>query len=681
MNQAEDTRRIDGAARHRRALLIRRIGAGLLVAMAVALFLFIRDIDLSVAKLMAGVAGALLLIEALLLAVDLRVSRTLQAVLGVLCIALLAGGYIKHYYVPVDGKLVQRYKVVTSVKVADEYPAHFTEMESLAKLDMRGSTVTDFEPIRALGTLEKLDIRDNYAFTEAEYEALARALPNCDILWSVPVKGAHFDSDAEEVDLRELALSTAELRALFEKYPDKRFAYRVPLLGGRYAPDAVELDLSGKTPDAAAVEDALMLLPAVTRVDLRGQAASAETVSALNDRFPDVDFSFTFDVPGETLTTEDTEIHVTGGYDDLMAYVPFMDYMPGLELLDAADIELTGEQADEVLRHAKGTKVLYKLTVFGKTVSSEITELNLDGAGVPDVATMETVIARLPNLKRVSLLDAGLTQDECGQLFDAHPDIKFVFWIEFGHYKIRTDTTAFSTLLGDGNRYGYNDKTFEPIRYCTDLMMLDLGHNHITNLENFRGLTKMRVLIMADNKITNIDPIADFKDLEFCELFLNDITDMSPLQNLKYLVDLNLTYNPVGDNYTVLKSMTQLKRLWIGHCRLSSAQLKDLKRALPKTKINTEGKGSTSHGWRNHSHYDTLQQMYQEGRYIPFEDSPTHTDADEEAGTDADTDVDTDADAEDGTGEEIDDDADAETVADADVDADDDAGSGAAIFG
>lgn len=674
MNQAEDTKRIDGAARHRRALLIKRIGAGLLVAMAVALFLFIRDIDLSVAKLMAGVAGALLLIEALLLAVDLRVSRTLQAVLGVLCIALLAGAYIRHYYVPVDGRLVQRYKVVTSAKVADAYPAHFTEMESLTKLDMRGSTVTDFEPIRALSTLEKVDIRDNYAFTEAEHDALARALPDCDILWSVPVKGAHFDSDAEEVDLRELPLSTAELRALFEKYPEKRFAYRVPLLGGRYAPDAVELDLAGKTPDAAAVEDALMLLPAVTRVDLRGQVASAETVAALCDAFPDVDFSFTFDVPGETLTTEDTEIHVSGSYDDLMNYVPFIDYMPNLRLLDASGIELTGEQVDEVQRHANGSKVLYRLTVFGKTVSSEITELNLDGAPIPDVATMESIIARLPNLKRVSLLDAGLTQDECGQLFDAHPDIKFVFWIEFGHYKIRTDTTAFSTLLGDGNRYGYNDKTFEPIRYCTDLMMLDLGHNHIKSLENFRGLTKLRVLIMADNKITNIDPIADFKDLEFCELFLNDITDMSPLKDLKYLVDLNITYNPVGSNYSVLKEMKQLKRLWIGHCRLSSAQLKDLQSALPKTKINTKGKGSTSHGWRNHSHYDTLQQMYQEGRYVPFEDSPTHTEVEAEveaeAGDDAEADEETDVDADD---------------ADADIDADDeadvDAEADAAIFG
>ena len=625
MRQDEDAKKRPGRADagHRRQLLYRRIGAGLLAAMAVALFIYLRGINLSVAKLMWGVAGALLLIEALTLCVDLRVSRALQAVLGVLCIALLAGGFINHNYVPVDGRLVPRYKLVTSVRVEDEYPAHFAEMESLRTLDLRASTVTDFEPIYALTALERIDARENYAFTEDVRDSLAGALPKCAIRWSIPVKDAYFDSDAEEMDLRELPLSTTELRALFEKYPDKRFAYRVPLLGGRYAPDSRELDLQGATVDVAAIEDALMLLPAVTRVDLRGQPVSADTVAELNDAFPDVRFSFSFDVPEGKLTTEDTEIRVTTGYEDLMAYVAFIDYMPNLKRVDASNIELTSEQVDEVQRHANGKKVLYTLTVFGKRVSSEITELNLDGVPVPDVESVETCISRLPNLQKISLLDTGLTQDQCGQLFDAHPEIKFVFWITFGHYKLRTDVTAFSTQLGDGNRYGYNDKTFEPIRYCTDLMMLDLGHNHITSMENFRGLTKMRVLIMADNQLTDIEPVAGYKDLEYCELFLNDITDLTPLTGLEKLVDLNVYYNPLGENYKVLKSMTQLKRLWIGGCRLSGGMMDDLRKALPDTRINSEGRSSTGKGWRKHTHFDTLQQMYKEERYIPFEDSPT----------------------------------------------------------
>ncbi len=604
-------------------LLLRRVIAGILVACAVGLGIYLSTLRLSFGKLLMGVACALLLVEALLLAVNLKVSRVLMGVLGFACIALLATGFLTEYFVRVDGRFVPKYLVVTDVKVEDEYPKHFTEMASLERLDMRNSTVTDFEPIQAVTSLKRLDIRGNYAFTEAERDALAAALPECDIRWSIPVKQAYFDSAAEEMDLRELNLTTGELRTLFDKYPTKRFAYRVPLLGGRYTPDTTELDLRDCAVDTAAIEDALMLLPQVDQIDLRGVPAPIASVRELTETFPDIYFKFSCDVPQAAMTTEDTMVRVTGNYDALMRYVDFIDYMPHLQQVDAREIELTPEQVDEVQTHENGDKVLYGITIFDKKLTSETTELNLDGVKVGSVDAVKACIARLPKLTKVSLVDSGLTQDQCGQLFDEYPDIKFVFVIKFGKYTLRTDATAFSTQLGDGNRYGYNDKTFEPIRYCTDLMMLDLGHNGITNIENFRGLTKLRVLILADNKITNIDPIADFKDLEFCELFLNDITDMSPLTGLPKLVDLNIFYNPVGQNYEVLKSMTQLQRLWCGGCRLSSDMIKDLRRALPNTKINTEGRGSTGKGWRKHPHYDTLKQMYLEGCYIPFDDSPT----------------------------------------------------------
>ena len=178
-------------------LILRRVIAGLLVAGAVGLAIYLKSIDLGFPKLMMGVSCALLLVLALLLSVNLRVSRALQGVLGVICIALLALGLLTQYYVRVDGRYVAKYLLVEDLRVEDEYPRHFTEMESLKRLNMLGSTVTDFTPIREITTLEELDIRGNYAFTEADRDALAAALPNCHIRWSVPVKQAYFDSDAE----------------------------------------------------------------------------------------------------------------------------------------------------------------------------------------------------------------------------------------------------------------------------------------------------------------------------------------------------------------------------------------------------------------------------------------------------------------------------------------------------
>ena len=604
----------------RGALIARRVVAVVLVAAAVALALFVRGLGITPAAIMLGAACALLLVEALLLSVDLPVSRLLHGAICLACLALLALGYVNHFYAMSDGRLVAKYRLVTDLRVTDKYPSHFEQMESLETLDMRGSTVTDFEPIQSLTALKSLDIRENYAFDEAERDALGKALPGCDVRWSVPVSGAHFDSAAKGFDLTSLSLSTGEIRSLMARFPDKNYIYKVPLYGERWDMDAEKLDLQGQTPDAAVIDDALGLLKAVKTVDIRGAKASADTVAALCDGHPDVRFMFTCDVPGGAMTTEDAQVKVKGDYDDLRAYLAFVDYMPNLETMDAEDVQLTNEQVDEIAATGYGTKLKYSVSAFGLKVSSLATELNLDGAPVSTVEDVEACLARLPNLERVSMCDCGLTEDQMGMLFDAHPEIKFIWYIEFGHYRLRTDATAFTTALGTGNAYHYNDETFKPLRYCTDLMMLDLGHNKITSLENFTGMKNLRVLIMADNLLTDISPITSFPDLEYVELFLNDITDVTPLTQLTHLVDLNIFHNPLYENHKVLRSMTWLQRLWIGGCRLSKQDLAELKKALPNTKINVEGRGSTGQGWRKHSHYYTLQRMYEEGRYIPFDE-------------------------------------------------------------
>ena len=626
MSQIEeqyDVKRANTHKRHSKGLVIRRVIAVLLVAAAVALAVYTYGIGLSPASLMFASACVLLLAEALMLFVDLPVSRILEGIVGLACIALAAGGYMSHNFVRVDGQFVPRYSVVARLKVVDEYPPHFTQMQSLSTLDMRNSTVTDFTPIYELPALERVDLRGNYAFTRAEHDALQQAQPDCDIRWSVPVTGGYFDSGSPAVDLTRLQLSTSELREIFAAYPDKVFDYQVPLYGQRYSPDTQTLDLQGSAPDAGVIDDALGLLPEVAEVDLRGQKASAQTVSVLCDAYPEIAFKFTCDVPGGEMTTEDTEVTVSGTYEDLLTYVAYLPYMPNLKVMDADTVQMTDEQLDAIGEAVRSGKLKYSITMYGQMVSSEATELNLDNVPISGVEEAEKCLARLPKLKKVSMCDCGLSEDEMGQLFDAHPDIQFIWWIEFGHYRLRTDATSFTTALGTGNRYGYNDETFAPLRYCTELMMLDLGHNHITSLENFRGLKKLRVLIMADNKLTDISPIADFTELEYCELFLNDITDVTPLTGLKHLVDLNIFYNPLYDNHKQLYSMTWLQRLWIGGCRLSNSDVRDLRKALPNTKINVEGHGSTGKGWRKHPHYDILKQMYEEQKYIPFEDSPT----------------------------------------------------------
>ena len=602
-------------ARNRR---IRRVVALLTVLLAVVFALLARSAAPSLAAIVWGVAAAVMLLDALLLCRRKALPTALYALVGLLCVALAAAGPFFRNYVPADGRYVSRDMLVTELKVTDAWPSGIAGMDRVVSLDMRDSTVTDFSPIPGLASLRSLDVRGNYAFTRAEHDAVASALPACDILWSVPVGDTHFDSDMQSVDLTTLDLAPAEIADLMDTYPDKRFTYTVTLMGRRYDADAETLDLTGGGADLNALEDALRLLPAVTRADLRGTPLSADAIRSLKERHPDIYFACSCDVPSGSMTTEDAEVTVNGGYTELLNYMSFIDLMPNLQAMDARSVQLTDEQLRSVQSDERCRKLLYNFTVFGRSVSTLETELNLDNTPISDVSEVERCLNCLPNLKKLSMVNCGLSDEQMGQLFDAHPDVKLVWEVHFGHYTLRTDATAFTTNLYASNPYGYTSGTFAPLRYCTDLMYLDIGHCKLTNIEGLAGLKKLRVLILADNHITDISPLAGLEDLEYVELFLNKIVDLTPLANKPHLMDLNIYYNSTITDLSPLATDTALERLWLGQCGFTDGQIGKIKKALPKCKVYSASSGSTEGGWRDHRRYKVIKKMNKTGQYVPF---------------------------------------------------------------
>ena len=567
-----------------------------------------------------GLAAIVLAVDALLLSRRRALPVALYAMLIALCLALTALGVCLRDYRMTDDGIMPAEAMTTLLRVSDAWPEGIERYTGVETLDMRGSTVTDFTPILSMRKLHALDVRDNHAFGQAEYEAVADALPNCRVQWSELIAGRYYDYGTREIDLSDAGLTADEITALQARYPDKTFTYSVSLMGKTIATNATALDLQGATDiDPDAIGAALSLLPEVRTVDLRGTPVSADVVAALCNGWPDVHFMFTCALPVGSMTTEDENVTLPGGvYEDLQAYMAFMDYMPNLQTMDARSIKLNEAEIRALQSDERCRKVIYSFTVYGQSVTTLETTLNLDNIAVGGAATVEQVLAVLPNLQQVSMLGCGLSDADMAALYEAHPDIKFLWEIQFGQYKLRTDATAFTTNLYADNKFHYTSETFAPLRYCKDLMMLDLGHCDITDISFISGMEHLRVLILADNEITDLSPLAGLQELEYVEVFLNKIRDFSPLANKPRLVDLNIYYNPIQD-LSPLATDTALQRLWLGQCGLSTGQINALKKALPNCKINAKGSASTGHGWREHSHYTTLKQMYKQGVYIPFQ--------------------------------------------------------------
>lgn len=262
----------------------------------------------------------------------------------------------------------------------------------------------------------------------------------------------------------------------------------------------------------------------------------------------------------------------------------------------------------------------------------DVTYLDMGDQVVSDFPAFIGFLREFPNLEKVDMFATQVTAAEVGILEEALPDLKFGWTLQLMRYKnkhiVRTDAQAFSTLHGVCPNHPSSE--FGLLKYCTEMLALDLGHNNLTDISFLRGMPHLRVLILGENqRLKNIELLAELQDLEYLELFTCGIRDITPLTKLPRLMDLNLANNSVKD-WRPLKEMKQLKRLWIsgmGEHALSAAEREELQEALPDTEIMVKGQ-PTDNGWRiipgtktNHPHYDVIYEIFHTGIYIPFEES------------------------------------------------------------
>ena len=121
---------------------------------------------------------------------------------------------------------------------------------------------------------------------------------------------------------------------------------------------------------------------------------------------------------------------------------------------------------------------------------------------------LEEFISALPNLKKLDMYSTDIYRPRIEQLAERFPEIEFGWTMvisctnythpERNAHRIRTDATAFSTLH---NKYctGHTGEDFSILKYCKNLLALDIGHNTTGDLSFLYDLPKLKVLIVAIN--------------------------------------------------------------------------------------------------------------------------------------------------------------------------------------
>jgi Leucine-rich repeat (LRR) protein len=229
-----------------------------------------------------------------------------------------------------------------------------------------------------------------------------------------------------------------------------------------------------------------------------------------------------------------------------------------------------------------------------------------------------------PQLEQVDMYGTTLKSEDIDLLAARYPDIRFGWTIRLvnDHY-VRTDATAYA--INHNNRSEtHSSEDFRQLKYCRDLMALDLGHNGIDDISFLMDLPKLRLLIITCNYIVDISPLARLQDLEYVELFKNQIEDVRPLAKLKKLIDLNLSHNLIKD-LSPLQTLLKLERLWIYNANNYNAddpvppeQVEALQNALRNCNINSTSY-STLGGWRTHERYYVVFNVFHGAvAYLPW---------------------------------------------------------------
>ena len=464
---------------------------------------------------------------------------------------------------------------------------------------------------------EILDLRGK-KISPSRFEKLRKKLPDSKILWDVPLSGGSVSCDAREISLAVLsaedvalfayleALETVKaegcssyenLLALEEAHPSLEVRYRVELGDSAFDHEAEEITVRGVTGAEIPRLDNMKNLKSVICAGAETSAASMLR-KICNER----NIGYSVKIGEEVLGQEIREVTLQEVTD---AEIFLLPSLPNLQKVHIIRPKATGEQLLSLAQENPHLDISWEAEVCGVLCSSEDEELDLSKAKVDSLAEMEKALDYFPKVKTVFLGKCGIDNETLAKLREQKREqYKLVWTVELGKkLTARTDDTTFMPVRE--HVYYFRDEEAYNLRYCEDMVCIDIGHMSIRNIDFVKYMPNLEYLILAHTQITHIDPISSCKKLKFLELDWSPIRDLSPLVGCTALEDLNL--GNTFASFEPVKEMTWLKNLWVIGCNSGTAY--KMSQALPDTKVQGSGKATVDSGWRDLPNYYKMRDL------------------------------------------------------------------------
>lgn len=463
---------------------------------------------------------------------------------------------------------------------------------------------------------QMLDLRGKEISVQ-HYKKVQRRLPDCQILWDVPIQDQQYaldtkaltvtgltDEDVKAVAyLEELETVNAvgctdyeQLLKLKSSYPQLQVNYTVEIGGRTYSQDTETITIASVT------EEELALLPYLTEltmVNLEGDVDAGQAAK-IQEACRGRNITFAVVIGGESWADTSTHLTVTGATEEELERIGFLKELKQLHIADpkAKADTLTGLQ-----EAYPDIQITWEYEIFGLTFHSTDTEIDISGISVENLAEVEAAMAYFPAAQKLIMCDCGQGNEEMAAFRERkREEYKVVWSVQCGKLTVRTDDTTFMPVRE--SVYYFFDEDAYNLRYCEDLVCIDIGHMSIHDVSFVKYLPNLKYLILAHTQVKDITPLSSCKNLAFLELDWSCVSDYSPLLGCTSLEDLNLG-NTYGDPAPVMQ-MTWLKHLWWVDRASKAAMLQE---ALPDTEMYFAGNITVGGGWRKLQNYYDMRDL------------------------------------------------------------------------
>ena len=471
-----------------------------------------------------------------------------------------------------------------------------------------------------------LNLHDTHISVK-QYEKLRRELPDCRLYWEVPFQGNYYSENTREIQISSITEEEAEtlgylpklavidarectdyemLMKLKEMYPNCEVCYNVTIGDQIYAHDTTRIIVTELTDEDV---DLLDYLPKLKQV-IASRCEDYAQLAELQARHPKCKVNYGIHIADKTYDADTVNLETEGA--DPAEIEAVLAYMPNLRSIHLVNPTGGLDNLLEMKDKYPELDISWEIELLGVRVRSDATEADFSGIQLESTEQVEQAMEYLPDVEAVVMCGCGIDNEEMAAFRERRrEDYKVIWSVECGEITVRTDETTFMPVR-ESVYYFFDEDTYN-LRYCEEMVCIDLGHMSIHNIDFVAFMPHLKYLILAHTSVLDITPISNCKELVYLELDWTGIKEYEPLVECTALEDLNLglTY---GDP-EIIAQMTWLKNLW-WKGRGYNAQVL-LQEKLPDTKLVFNSSITVGGGWRELQNYydmrDLLGMPYMKG--------------------------------------------------------------------